>query len=87
MQMKTVGMVIPDDLIVEIRELEKKLSWTFKRKLVRLLGLTFNDGFVVLLTKVLKTDFDGDWYLRSHRCESEKKKPYVNTIQYLSNNK
>ena len=50
MRMKVVGTVIPDDLIVEIRDLEKKLSCPFNRKLARLLVLTFNDGFVVLLT-------------------------------------
>jgi hypothetical protein len=79
--------VIPDDLIVEIRDLEKKLTCPFNRKLAHLLVLTFNDGFVVLLTELMSTDFDGDWFRLSHRCESGKRKPYVNTIQYLHNNK
>ncbi len=85
--MKVAGTVIPDDFLVEIRDLEKKLTFPFNRKLVHLLTLTFNDDFVVLLTEDIPTDFDGDWSHRSYRCESEKKKPYTNTIQYLRNNK
>jgi hypothetical protein len=80
--MKTVGMVIPDDLIVEIRELEKKLSWTFKRKLVHLMGLTFNDGFVVLLTKVLKTDFDDDSIFQSWTRGSNKMRMWTG-VSYM----
>jgi hypothetical protein len=45
--MKVAGTVIPDDLIVEIRDLEKKLTCPCNRKLVRLLTLTFNDDLQV----------------------------------------
>ena len=84
--MKATGTVVPDDLLIEIRDLEKKLSYKYNRKLARLLALAFNDGFVVLLTEAMSSDFHGDWSTRSHRCESEKEKPYVHTIHHSYNN-
>ncbi len=86
MRMKAAGKVVPAVLLMEILDLEKKLPCKYNRKLARLLAMAFNDGYVVLLTEAMPSDFHGDSSPRSHRCESDKEKPYVNTIQYLCNN-
>jgi hypothetical protein len=86
MRLKAAGTAVPDDLLVEIRDLEKKLPYRYNRQLARLLAMAFNDGFVVLLTEAMPSDFHGDWSTRCHRCESAKEKTYDNTIQYLCNN-
>jgi hypothetical protein len=73
MRLDAAGTVIPDDLFCEIREAESKLPCPFNRKLAFLLALALNDGFVVMLTEAMPADFDGDWSIRSHRCEYEKR--------------
>ena len=84
--MNAAGTVIPDDLNIKTRDLEKKLPCKFNRLLALLLAWAFNDGFVVLLTEAMPSDFHGDCSTRSHRCEPEKTVPYVNTVRYLCNN-
>ena len=72
MQMKFAGTVVDDAVPGEIRDLETKLRYQFNRKLARLLALTLNDGYVVLLTETIPATFDCDWSNQSHRCEPGK---------------
>ena len=67
MRMRSGDLVFDDNVLGQIRELENSLRCPFNRKLARLLALAFSQGFFIILTEAMTSQFDFDWSSKSHR--------------------
>ena len=72
MHTRSGGLALDDDVLGQIRDLETSLRCPFNRKLARLLALAFSQGFFILLTEAMPSQFDFDWSSKSHRCKPRK---------------